>query len=344
MKTYHDTFTEQLYRSFPETPESFQAVVSKAVDNQLNSIRGGGKGGWKAYKALIPAACLFLAGGTAAAAGLPAFHNWLTGLGANAGIVEEAVIHDIDSDSIITMNDTAWEETPFTVTDAYYDGATLMFWVKSTYEFFDLSDHVYINGIDSRLEYAVETQEGSGLYECKVSVVDGALQETDMDTLQVRVGLYTAPDSKSDYSFTIESDKLGSAVRANGNAVKTDYGQIASYTAAVAPSVTNLQLKWVVNDADMVDTLRFGEYLIEDASGRRLTRNEWLRSCTYSEYEEKENSVTFTQDLEITGFDASSPILTLIPVRVQWDAHGTQISGSEEILEDYAITIDLTSD
>ncbi|MDE7251703.1 MAG: hypothetical protein K2O32_01995 [Acetatifactor sp.] len=341
MKTYHDFFAEKLYRSFPETPESFQRVVSEAVETQLNSTRGGGKSGWRAYKALIPAACLFLAGGTVAAAGLPVFQNWLTSLGANADIVEEAIIHDIDSDNTITMNDTALEEAPFTVTDAYYDGAAFMFWVKSSSDFFDLGDHVYINGIDSRLEYVAETQEGSGIYECKVSVLDGELQEKDMDAIQVKVGLYTSPDSKSDYSFTIESDKLGSAMRANGDIQNLDFGQIVSYTVTASSSVTNLQLKWEVNDAGMVDTLRFGDYMIEDASGKRLTRNEWLRSCSYSEYEEKDTCVTFTQDLEITGFDASSPTMTLIPVRVQWDADGMQIPGSEEILEDCAITIDL---
>lgn len=52
--------------------------------------------------------------------------------------------------------------------------------------------------------------------------------------------------------------------------------------------------------------------------------------------------ITFSQDLEIKGFDASSPTMTLIPVRVSWDADGSQIQDSEEVLEDCAVTIDLT--
>ena len=93
----------------------------------------------------------------------------------------------------------------------------------------------------------------------------------------------------------------------------------------------------------MMELLRWGDYILEDASGRRLTSDEWLRSNGCSVPEQKEDgSIAFSQDLEIKGFDASSPTMTLIPVRVSWDADGRTIPGSEDVLEDCAVTIDLT--
>lgn len=206
-----------------------------------------------------------------------------------------------------------------------------------------MSDHVYINEIDSRLEYVVEKEEGSGVYECKVSVVNPALQKADIDRLHVKVGVYTAPDKKNDYSFTIEADKFDAALQCEGAISDLDFGKIVSYTATVSPSVLNLHLDWEVYEEDMVQVLQWGGYILEDASGKRLTDAEWMRSCGSSvpEYDKEDKCTRFTQDLEIVGFDASSATMKLIPVRVQWDADGAMIPDSEEILEAYAITIDL---
>jgi hypothetical protein len=63
--------------------------------------------------------------------------------------------------------------------------------------------------------------------------------------------------------------------------------------------------------------------------------------CSELEYHEANGITTFSQDLEIIGFDASSPTLTLIPVRVEWNADGSKIPDSDEVPENYAITIDL---
>lgn len=357
MRTDYENFALELSRSFPKTPERFQQIVSREVRAQMNPVKTKSrKRKRKSYRALLPlAACLVLVGSTVAAARLPVFQNWLNGLGINAGTVEESMIHSEDSSGAIIMESIAEPESEafsgdaqneplFRVTDVYYDGATLIFWADPQNDYFDLSDHVYINGIDSRLEYVVETEEGSGIYECKVTVVDPNLQQTDTDVIQVKVSVYTSPDSRSDYSFTVDSDKLGTAVKSTGNVSGLDFGQIVSYDVTVSPSVINLHLDWEVRDDSMMDILPWGEYILEDASGKRLTRDEWMRStaCSIPEYDEAGGYNTFSQDLEIVGFDASSPTMTIIPVRVQWDADGSQIPDSQEVLEDCAVTIELT--
>ncbi|MCI8266888.1 MAG: hypothetical protein HFH78_10725 [Lachnospiraceae bacterium] len=356
MRTDYKDFAAQLNRSFPKTPERFQQIVSQEVCAQMNHSKNIiRKKRWKLHRVLLPtAACLILAGGTVADAQLPVFQNWLDGLGINAKTAEQLIIHSDETAEKIRMEpetsssaeqeNLSYEENlSFDVTDAYYDGATLMFWVASQSDFFDLSDHVYINEIDSRLEYVVEKEEGSGVYECKVSVVNPALQKADIDRLHVKVGVYTAPDKKNDYSFTIEADKFDAALQCEGAISDLDFGKIVSYTATVSPSVLNLHLDWEVYEEDMVQVLQWGGYILEDASGKRLTDAEWMRSCGSSvpEYDKEDKCTRFTQDLEIVGFDASSATMKLIPVRVQWDADGAMIPDSEEILEAYAITIDL---
>ena len=157
--------------------------------------------------------------------------------------------------------DAGQEALSFDVTDVYYDGATLIFWVATQNDFFDLSDHVYINEIDSRLEYVAETQEGSGVYECKVSVVDQELQKAAIDSLHVKVGVYTAPDKKSDYAFTVESDKFVSASQREGAVSDLRFGKVVSYSVTVSPSVINLHLDWEVYEEEMVQILQWGGYL-----------------------------------------------------------------------------------
>ena len=350
-KSYED-FADELSRSFPQTPERFRQVVSREVRTHMKPVRHTAR---RKRRVLLPlAACLILAGGTVTAARLPVFQDWLNGLGINAGQAEQSIVHSDGTGGAIIMETAAGseaetadssvqEEALFQVTDAYYDGATLMFWAKPQNEYFELADHVYINDIDSRLEYVAETEEGSGIYECKVTVVDPTLQKTDTDVINVKVQVYTSPDSRSDFAFTVRSDKFGTAAQGSGNVTGLDFGQILAYQITVSPSAINLHLEWEVQEESMMELLRWGDYILEDASGRRLTSDEWLRSNGCSVPEQKEDgSIAFSQDLEIKGFDASSPTMTLIPVRVSWDADGSKIPGSEEVREDCAVTIDLT--
>ncbi len=355
MRTNYEDFAAELDRCFPKTPERFRQVVSREVCAQMKPVKNTTRvRKKKCYKALLPiVACLVLAGSTVAAARLPVFQNWLNGLGTNAEKAEQSIVHNDESEGVIIMESMVQPETEagdsdaqseplFQVTDVYYDGATLMFWAKPKNEYFDLGDHVYINGVDSRLEYVSETEEGSSIYECKVTVVDSRLQGTDTDVINVKTQVYTSPDSRTEYSFTVESDKLGTAAQGSGTVTGMDFGQVVSYHVTVSPSVINLHLDWEVYEEGMMELLRWGDYILEDASGKRLTHDEWLRSNGCSVPEQKEGGViTFSQDLEIKGFDVTSPTMKLIPVRVQWDSDGSMILGSEEVLEDCAVMIDL---
>lgn len=354
MRNDYEEIAAELYECFPSTPRRFQQIVSQEVSAHRNAGRNAARKRKRSlYKALLPiAACLILVGSTVAAARLPVFSNWLSGLGINAERAEQSIVHSGDNSGVIIMESVAAPEGPdssaqedalFQVTDVYYDGSTLMFWAQPAGEYFELGDHVYINGFDSRLEYVAETEEGSGVYECKVTVMSEELQKTDTDVISVKVNVYTAPDKKSEFSFTVESDKFETARQNTGSVSGLSFGKIVSYDVITAPSAINLRLNWEVYDEDMVRMLQWGEYILEDASGKRLTHSEWLRSngTSVPEYDADRACTTFTQELEIAGFDAASPTMKLIPVRVQWDADGSMIPGSEEVLEENAITIDL---
>ncbi|MCM1050061.1 MAG: hypothetical protein NC433_16715 [Clostridiales bacterium] len=376
MRTEYENFKTELSRSFPKTPDSFKRIVSETVHDNMKTAKDKTrvihssihKRKRKLYKALLPtAACILIAGSTVAAVRLPVFQKWLNGMGDNAKKVEQSIVHSEETEEMIIMQPLARTDTEqktdtelkvktgletadneaspiYTVTDVYYDGSTLMFWVNSSSGFFELGDHVYINGIDSRLEYVVENEAGSGIYECKVSVLNEELQKMETDVITVKAQVYTSPDTKSDYSFEIKSDKFSASKQNSGNVSDLAFGELVSYDVTVSPSVINLNLEWKVREDGMLETLQWGDYILEDVSGKRLTYDKWLRSNATSvpEYHDDGAYVLFSQDLEIIGFDAASPTMTLIPVRVSWNDDGSMIEGSEEILEDYAVMIDLT--
>ena len=98
--------------------------------------------------------------------------------------------------------------------------------------------------------------------------------KSDTEVINIKVGVYTSPSSKSDYSFTVESDKLGTAPQNTGAVSGLDFGQITSYHVTVSPSVINLHLDWEVRDENMVKILQWGDYILEDASGKRLSNAE----------------------------------------------------------------------
>ncbi len=351
MKTSREHFKTELDRNFPKTPESFRLAVEEEVYAQLHAPRRSTKI-FRPFRILAPvAACLVLIGGTVAAGGLPVFQNWLNRMQSNKAAVEKSIIHAKDKDDIIVIEsnaeeereDTAEESGLFTVTNAYYDGSTLMLWVDPRNDYFNLSDHVYINGIDSRLEYVDETEEGSGIYECKITVLDEELQLVNQESINVDVKVYTDSTTKEDFSFTIKSDKLGSSAKSEGSVSGLGFGSVTAYSVTVAPSSILLHLELEIQDETMAEVLGWGDYILADASGNRLTREEWLRSLAVpsKEYDSANNCTRLSQDLEIVGFDASSPTMTLIPVYTEWDADGNAIPESERILEDMAFTIKL---
>ncbi len=355
----HEDFAAELKNSFPETPESFRQLVKEEAFRHSASLHGPRRREKrKPFQALLPAAaCLLLAGGTAAAAGLPAFQSWLASFHANQDIVEEAIVHSGDTGEPISMGTApesenaagdqanAPEEPLFTVTDVYYDGSTLMFWADPAGEYFSLGDHVFVNDCDSRLEYAAETDEDSGIYECKVTILDESLQETVPDTITVKVGVYIDSTTKVPYSFTVDSDKLKSSATARlSGSLTAPCGEITSYTVTIAPSMASIHLEWAVSDEAKAKLLKDGKYILEDAYGNRLAFHDWCQAYSYSgeEYDAETGCALFCQDLEIMNFDASSPAITLIPVSIDADAEGNFLYDTAEALEDMAFTIPLT--
>lgn len=342
MGTFHENIAEELEKGFPETPESFRRLVEQEVQAQIAPPHPKtGRKKFRPLKVLLPlAACLALAGGTVIASDLPAFGKWLSQLGTNREAVAESIIHQQDAGIPITLG-PASEEPLFSITDAYYDGSTLIFWADPSGDSLDLGDHVYINGCDSRLEYVSETSQGSGVYECLVTVLDAQLHNAALEMIHVEVTVSLDGAPKVPYSFTLDSEKLGSTLRASGS-LETPYGEITSYTATLSPSRAFLSLDWRVTDPSMLQILKSGDYILEDAYGNRLERGEWLISCSSSPGEDTaEGHTLFHQELEIQNFNASSPTITLIPVDMEADEEGYFLYDTQKPLEDKAFTIEL---
>ena len=345
------SFHEELEKEFPRTPDSFRQCVNNAVaEHTSGKIRN-----FHLSKIVIPvAACLTLICGTVAAAELPRVQQWLAELGINGPRAEQQLINVNDNPDTIQLQtpvnqdntEESYDEKPlFTVTDAYYDGATLMFWAKPGAELttLEFGDHVYINGTDNRLEYVVETEEGSGVYQCEVTVMDSSLAATTPESLEVTVKVYMADNSKQDFTFTINSDKLGGADIVANTLMELSYGKVEICDLTVAPSKVSFRLKWTVYSEEAFEIVYMPEYFYEDSNGIRYSRMElnMNSSCSPEVYNEETGWWEYEQAFEIQDFDSSSDYITLIPFEGGYNEEGMFVEGTETLREDMSFTIQL---
>ncbi len=363
------SFHEELVSNFPETPDSFRRCVEQAVAEQAAEPQRR----IRMSRILIPvAACIVLACGTVAAAELPVFQRWLAGLGVNGPTAGEFMIpaedihaeepeltedkaagseniDDKGADSKIgegSIADSGTASKPlFTVTDAYFDGATLMFWAvpDEALGSLEFGDHVYINGVDNRLEYVVETEDGSGVYECKVTIMDSNLGSAAQGELEVTVGVYMPEGGKEDFSFTIVSDKLQSVNKTENQLIELTYGTVEVCDLRVAPSAINFNLKWLVPDEDILDVIYIPNYFVEDSSGnrRRLDEMAMTTGVNFKVYNEAEGAWEFVQEIEIRDFDSASEYMVLIPYEGGYSEDGSHVPGTETPREDMSFTIQM---
>lgn len=345
------SFREELEKEFPRTPDSFRQCVNYAVSEHA----AGRNRHFRFAKIVIPiAACLTLICGTVAAAELPRFQQWLTELGINGQKAEELLIHTEDEHDIIRTQDTAAQDSTadssgenplFTVTDAYYDGATLMFWAQpgAGLTTLNFGDHVYINGTDNRLEYVVETGEGSGIYQCEVTIMDTSLSGSEPEALEVTVQVYISEAERQNFTFTVESDKLSSAGMTDEQLLELSYGTVEVCDMLVAPSKVSFRLKWTVYNEEAFKIIYIPEYFYEDSNGIRYTPGDLRMNtfCSPEVYNEETGCWEFEQAFEIQNFDSSSEYITLIPFEGGYNDEGTYVNGTETLLEDMSFLIRL---
>ncbi len=331
------SFKETLKQEFPHTPGSFRQCVNSAVAEQVGRSR---KRFRFAKTAILVAACLILVCGTVAAAELPAFTKWLAELGVNSQEAGEMIIH-VNDGSDVVGRDAIGQEDPFTVTDVYYDGATLLFLAESCgLQELAFGDHVFINGTDNRLEYVVEIEEGSGIWQCEVTIMDEKLAESAPEKLDVTVQVYMESGEKRDFTFTIESDKLGSISTAANQRFELSYGTVEVCDVQTAPSKVSFTLRWTVYREEDFELLRGVLFFCEDSSGVRYAPNE-LRmnaSCSPEVRNEETGWIEFEQSYEIQNFDSASEYMLFIPAEGGYDEEGSYV-GTEAPREDMSFMI-----
>lgn len=333
------SFKETLKQEFPRTPESFRQCVNSAVAEQVGRSRKR----FRFARTAIPvAACLILVCGTVTAAELPAFTKWLAGLGVNSQEAEGMIVH-VNDGSDVAGRDAIGQEDPFIVTDVYYDGATLLFLAESCgLQELEFGDHVFINGTDNRLEYVVELEEGSGIWQCEVTVMDENLAWENPEKLDVTVQVYMESGEKQDFTFTIESDRLGSIDTAEDQRFELSYGTVEVCDVQTAPSRVSFTLKWNVYREEDFEMLRGALFFCEDSSGVRYAPNE-LRmnaSCSPEVRSEGTGWIKFEQSFEIQNFDSASEYMIFIPAEGGYDEEGSYV-GTESPREDMSFTIKL---
>lgn len=345
------SFKEQLKQEFPSTPESFRKCVQNAVAEQ-KAVR---KKRFRFMRTAIPvAACLVLISGTVMAAELPRLHMWLAELGVNGQEAEESIIHieegqPVSGQEFVTRDsDPAGEQDtvgfePFTVTDVYYDGATLLFLAESGVGFpvLEFGDHVLINGTDNRLEYVAELEEGSGIWQCEVTVMDENLAQSQPDKLEVTVQVYMESGGREDYTFTVESDKFGGIDTAADQRFELSYGIVEVCDVQTAPSKVSFTLKWTVYEEETFEILRNNMFFCEDSSGVRYAPGE-LRGNSFRSPEvrcEDTGWIEFEQSYELQNFDSSSEYMLFIPAEGGYNEEGSYVEGTEISREDMSFTI-----
>lgn len=340
------SFKEQLKQEFPDTPENFRQCVEKAVAQQ-NTIR---KKHFRLMRTVIPvAACLVLVSGTVMAAELPRLHMWLAELGVNRQEAEESIIH-IEDDQSVTGQDSnptdgqdAVGHDPLTVTDVYYDGATLLFLAESGVGFpvLEFGDHVLINGTDNRLEYVAELEEGSGIWQCEVTVMDENLAQSQPEKLEVTVQIYLESGEREDFSFTVESDKFDSINTAVDQRFELSYGIVEVCDVQTAPSKVSFTLKWTVYEEETFEILRNNMFFCEDSSGVRYAPSElWGNSfCSPEVRSEETGWIEFEQSYELQNFDSNSEYMLFIPAEGGYNEEGAYVEGTEMPREDMSFII-----
>lgn len=312
------SFREQLKQEFPGTPGSFRQCVNDAVSEQ----RKGGRKRFRFIGMAVPAAaCLILVCGTVMAAELPVFTKWLAQLGVNGRAAEEMIVHVNDGQDAACadggQDGISVQEPLFTVTDVYFDGATFLFYVipGAGLRELEFGDHVYINGTDNRLEYVVETEEGSGIWECEVTVMDESLAQENPGKLDVSVQVYMETGSRQEVTFTVESDKLGSIGTAADQRFELSYGIVEVCGLQTAPSKVSFTLKWTVYSQEDFEILRNTMFFAEDSSGVRYAPYD-LRMNSFCSPETRSGEtgwIEFEQSYEIQNFDSASEYMKFIP-------------------------------
>lgn len=336
------SFKETLKQEFPSTPESFRQCVNNAVSEQRISRRKR----FRFARTAIPvAACLILVSGTVMAAEFPAFTKWLAELGVNGQEAGGMIVHVDDGRDAVSVNDgrgDVEEQDPFfTVTDVYYDGATLLFLAESCgLPELAFGDHVFINGTDNRLEYVVELEEGSGVWQCEVTVMDENLARENPEKLDVTVQVYMESGEKQDFTFTIESDKLGSISTAADQRFELSYGIVEACDVQTAPSKVSFTLKWTVYREEDFELLCGALFFCEDSSGVRYAPNELRMNafCSPEVRSEGTGWIEFEQSYEIQNFDSASEYMIFIPAEGGYDEKGSYV-GTETPREDMSFMI-----
>ncbi|MDE6531202.1 MAG: DUF4179 domain-containing protein [Lachnospiraceae bacterium] len=346
------SFKETLKQEFPRTPESFRQCVNNAVSKQRISRRKR----FRFARTAIPvAACLILVSGTVMAAEFPVFTRWLADLGINAHEAEEMIVHVSDGQDSASVNGSQGgvftddrqngvveQEPLFTVTDVYFDGATLLFLAEPCAGIHELEfgDHVFINGTDNRLEYVVEIEEGSGIWQCEVTVMDENLAQENPEKLDVTVQVYMESGEKQEFTFTIESDKLGSIDTAENQHFELSYGTVEVCDVQTAPSKVSFTLKWTVYREEDFEMLRGALFFCEDSSGVRYAPNELRMNafCSPEVRNEGTGWIEFEQGFEIQNFDSTSEYMIFIPAEGGYDEEGSYI-GTETPREDMSFVI-----
>ncbi len=346
------SFKETLKQEFPRTPKSFRQCVNNAVTEQMDRSRKR----FRIAKTVIPiAACLILVCGTVTAAELPAFTKWLAELGVNCQEAEGMIVHVGDGQTVSgqdavghdiigqdAVGHDAIGQEPFTVTDVYYDGATLLFLAESGagWDELEFGDHVFINGTDNRLEYVVELEEGSGIWQCEVTIMDEELAASDPEKLDVTVQVYMESGGRQEVTFTVESDKFGSISTAADQRFEFSYGVVEVSDLKAAPSNVSFTLKWIIYNDEEFEILRDTLFFCEDSSGIRYAPND-LRMNTFCSpvvRNEETGWVEFEQSYEIRNFDSASEYMIFIPAEGGYDEDGSYI-GTEIPREDMSFII-----
>lgn len=338
------SFKETLKQEFPRTPESFRQCVNDAVAKQ----RTGGRKRFRFARTVIPAAaCLILVSGTVMAAEIPFFTKWLADLGINGQEAGEMIVHVDDGQDVVCVSDgqggVSEQEPLFTVTDVYYDGATLLFYAKPGAGLGELEfgDHVLINGTDNRLEYVVETEEGSGVWECEVTVMDEKLAQENPEKLDVTVQVYMESGPRQEVTFTVESDKLGSIDTVENQRFELSYGTVEVCDVQTAPSKVSFTLQWTVYREEDFEMLRGALFFCEDSRGVRYAPYELRMNafCSPEIRSEETGWIEFEMGFEIQNFDSNSEYMIFIPAEGGYNEEGAYIEGTETPREDMSFVI-----
>lgn len=360
------TVIQELKKQFPKPSQNFEMTVKKVLEEQLraDTEKSCGTVRKKHKKILLLAAAVLVISTSVFAAArqglLPYLEEWIR-------------TEDPAEQLQTNIKETAGTDTPYsgplwTVSQALYDGAYLIFYAETSEEGlqYDLgSDHILINGQDFLLNY-FKDRENEGNYFCNVDLT-GQKLEGELDVvIPLKVWKDSNPVHKEGFPAQeaeeylnnveqLETQEIHFKVKENGvvrnasgQTAAVEGGEVRIKDVGTASTITWIDFSYCMWEEDGQEKLNVinGMFKIEDSKGNIAdTMKDLVDYIEVMEpYKDNDGNWCVDYSIRVKGLDKETESLTIRPYRMNYDEEGKAIPGTEKLLDYGEFTVSVNGE